>query len=215
MMTGGAAHQHAFTQAREVPLEVSRAAGTIHVAISVAGVHFRALVDSGSARTWLPAEGCVWTGYSARRHAGLRLAGGGGAECRPTGQNYSHRYADGSKVLGTLCMASLKVGAVTVRQQIGAPLLDLFHMLATAYGVSRLPATSSMGCAVAQERRYSSPMASPATSPLCKPRSASSSSTSRSGLTCAAGRVTRHHFMWGTITGGQPLQSSAELSRPS
>lgn len=73
----------------------------LRVEVLVGGAAFAPLLDTGSAQTWLPAS------RGAAEHRGLRLAGQGDAMCEPTGANFSIRYADGTRVSGLQCVATL------------------------------------------------------------------------------------------------------------
>jgi hypothetical protein len=88
--------------------------------LCVGGLQVAPLLDSGSAQTWLPA----WSGQK-----GLQLAGGGPGECQPVGSNFSAAYADGTRVSGPRCVASLSlrgkrpdgtVGRIIWSQIVGA-----------------------------------------------------------------------------------------------
>ena len=92
-----------------VALQVQRNPAALYVRLRVSGVSVRALLDTGSSQTWLPASK-------------LRLWGRGRGECRPVGTNFSHVYSDGSSASGVHCEAELQLGHYRFRHVIGAAL---------------------------------------------------------------------------------------------
>ena len=68
--------------------------------VEVGGRRFTPLLDTASALTWLPVAA-----------DGLSLTHGQPGSCEPTGDNFSLSYADGTRVAGVKCIASLSLTA--------------------------------------------------------------------------------------------------------
>ena len=95
-----------LTQA--VPLHTHAAA--LHATVRVGGLPVRLLLDTGSAFSWVVANG------------GLKLAGRGLGACRPTGSNFSVSYADKSSASGVKCETEMQLGDARASVVIGAAL---------------------------------------------------------------------------------------------